>query len=83
MRARPAHPLLLASMAPPATRLAAVLAFLTAAAPAGAQAADPADGRGIDGLHLVHDGGRWWITHATWENRTPERPIPGEDLPDG
>ena len=56
--------------------------------------ADPADvgtidgivgdtGRGINGLHLVHDGERWWITHATWDNETAERPIPAEYLPDG
>lgn len=45
--------------------------------------ADGATGRGINGLHLVHDGGRWWITHATWDSETPERPIPGEYLADG
>ncbi|MGH7589708.1 MAG: hypothetical protein ACRELU_14080 [Gemmatimonadota bacterium] len=39
-------------------------------------------GRGINGLHLVHDDERWWITHATWDNETAERPIPEEYLPD-
>lgn len=39
-------------------------------------------GRGINGLHLVHDGERWWITHVTWDNETAEQPIPEEYLPD-
>jgi hypothetical protein len=43
--------------------------------------ADDATGRGINGLQLVHDGERWWITHATWDNETPDRPIPAEYLP--
>lgn len=44
--------------------------------------ADGVTGRGINGIHLVHDGQRWWITHATWDDETPERPIPEEYLPD-
>jgi len=44
--------------------------------------ADGATGRGINGLHLVHDGGRWWIIHATWENEAEGRAIPAEYLPD-
>ncbi|HKY61767.1 MAG TPA: hypothetical protein VJP59_12235 [Gemmatimonadota bacterium] len=44
--------------------------------------ADGRTGRGINGLQLVHDAGRWWITHATWDNETPDRPIPAEYLPD-
>lgn len=44
--------------------------------------ADGETGRGINGLHLLHDGDRWWITHATWDNETPEEPIPEEFLPD-
>lgn len=44
------------------------------------ETADGAAGRGINGLHLVHDGERWWITHATWDNETPELPIPPEYL---
>ena len=43
--------------------------------------ADGTTGRGINGLHLVHDGGRWWITHATWDTETADRPIPAEYLP--
>jgi hypothetical protein len=46
------------------------------------QTADGATGRGINGLHLVEDGGRWWITHATWENEAEGRRIPAEYLPD-
>lgn len=46
------------------------------------QTADGGTGRGINGLQLVHDGERWWITHATWDNETAERPIPEEYLPD-
>ncbi|MGH7563066.1 MAG: hypothetical protein ACREK5_01400 [Gemmatimonadota bacterium] len=44
--------------------------------------ADGETGRGINGLQLLHDGERWWITHATWDNETAERPIPEEYLPD-
>lgn len=44
------------------------------------ETADGATGRGINGLHLVHDGERWWITHATWDNETEDRPIPPEYL---
>ncbi len=38
-------------------------------------------GRGINSIHLWHDGSRWWITHATWEGEGPARPIPAEYLP--
>lgn len=38
-------------------------------------------GRGINGLHLFHDGTRWWITHATWDNERAADPIPDEYLP--
>lgn len=44
--------------------------------------ADGGTGRGINGLHLLHDGDRWWITHATWTNETAESPIPEDYLPD-
>ncbi|CAN5288754.1 hypothetical protein BH18GEM1_BH18GEM1_02830 [soil metagenome] len=44
--------------------------------------ADGRTGRGINGLHLLDDGERWWISHATWDNETPERPIPAKYLPD-
>ncbi len=45
--------------------------------------ADGGTGRGINGLQLVHDGERWWITHATWDNEAEGRGIPEEYLPDG
>lgn len=45
------------------------------------ETADGETGRGINSIHLWHDGQRWWITHATWDNETPERPIPPEYLP--
>jgi hypothetical protein len=44
--------------------------------------ADGRTGRGINGLQLLQDGGRWWITHATWENETEDRAIPADYLPD-
>ena len=40
-------------------------------------------GRGINSIHLFHDGDRWWITHATWDNERPDNPIPPEYLPSG
>ena len=43
--------------------------------------ADGQTGRGINGLHLFHDGSRWWITHATWDNERAADPIPAEYLP--
>jgi len=43
--------------------------------------ADGGMGRGINGLHLFHDGSRWWITHATWDNERASDPIPDEYLP--
>lgn len=45
------------------------------------ETADGQTGRGINSIHLWHDGVRWWITHATWEGETPDRPIPAEFLP--
>lgn len=44
--------------------------------------AEGATGRGINGLHLLHDGDRWWITHATWTNEAEGVPIPEDYLPD-
>lgn len=38
-------------------------------------------GRGINGIHLWHDGTRWWITHATWDAERAGNPIPPEFLP--
>ena len=38
-------------------------------------------GRGINFIHLFHDGARWWITHATWDSERADNPIPEEFLP--
>jgi hypothetical protein len=38
-------------------------------------------GRGINFIHLFHDGVRWWITHATWDSERVDNPIPVEFLP--
>ncbi len=35
-------------------------------------------GRGVNGIHLFHDGDRWWITHATWDSEREGNPIPPE-----
>lgn len=43
--------------------------------------ADGETGRGINGIHLYHDGARWWITHATWDAEREDNPIPPEYLP--
>jgi hypothetical protein len=45
------------------------------------QTADGRTGRGINSIHLWNDGGRWWITHATWEDERPDNPIAAEFLP--
>lgn len=42
---------------------------------------DGRNGRGINGIHLFHDGARWWITHATWDSEREGNPIPDEFLP--
>lgn len=42
---------------------------------------DGRSGRGINFIHLFHDGDRWWITHATWDAERPDNPIPPEFLP--
>lgn len=44
---------------------------------------DDQSGRGINGIHLFHDGARWWITHATWDSEREGQPIPEEFLPEG
>lgn len=46
------------------------------------ETADGGTGRGINSIHLWHDGNRWWITHATWDAETPQRPIPARYLPE-
>ena len=45
------------------------------------ETADGGTGRGINGIHLFHDGSRWWITHATWDGERDDNPIPSEYLP--
>lgn len=42
-------------------------------------AAQPMD-RGVNALHLVHDGQRWWIVSIYWASETPENPIPADLL---
>lgn len=42
------------------------------------EAADGQSGRGVNGIHLFHDGDRWWITHATWDDEREGNPIPPE-----
>lgn len=41
----------------------------------------PVLGRGVNSLHLVFDGARWWITHAIWDDERPNNPIPADLLP--
>jgi hypothetical protein len=41
----------------------------------------PLLGRGINSLELYNDGKRWWIASATWQDETPDNPIPKEYLP--
>lgn len=41
----------------------------------------PVLGRGVNSLHLVLDGTRWWITHAIWDDERPNNPIPADLLP--
>jgi len=47
------------------------------------ETADGERGRGINSIHLFHDGERWWITHATWDDERPDNPIPDVWLPGG
>jgi hypothetical protein len=42
---------------------------------------DGRTGRGVNGIHLAWDGERWWITHATWDQESPDNPIPPIFLP--
>lgn len=41
----------------------------------------PVLGRGVNSIHLVFDGSRWWITHAIWDDERPNNPIPADLLP--
>ncbi len=45
------------------------------------ETADGQTGRGVNSIHLYHDGARWWITHATWDSERHDNPIPPEYLP--
>lgn len=42
---------------------------------------DGRSGRGVNFIHLFHDGERWWITHATWDSERADNPIPEAFLP--
>jgi hypothetical protein len=42
---------------------------------------DGRTGRGVNGIHLAWDGARWWISHATWDQESPDNPIPEQFLP--
>ncbi len=37
--------------------------------------------RGINSLHLRHDGVRWWILSLLWAPETDEHPLPRRYLP--
>jgi len=39
--------------------------------------------RGINSVQLYHDGGRWWVLSALWDNERPGNPIPAEYLGEG
>lgn len=41
----------------------------------------PVIARGINSLQLFHDGARWWIASATWQDETGAHPIPKSYLP--
>ncbi|MEO6406779.1 MAG: hypothetical protein ABIY51_11080, partial [Ferruginibacter sp.] len=36
--------------------------------------------RGINNISLVQDKGRWYISNITWQDESPNNPIPGELL---
>jgi hypothetical protein len=44
-------------------------------------AGGPVIARGINSLQLFHDGTRWWIASATWQDESRGHPIPKEYLP--
>ena len=41
----------------------------------------PVKGRGINSVEAFFDGKRWWIASATWQDETPENPLPKAYLP--
>jgi hypothetical protein len=36
--------------------------------------------RGINSLHLIHDGRRWWVASIVWQDESAEHPIPPKYL---
>lgn len=36
--------------------------------------------RGVNYIQLAKENGRWWITNLSWQEETPENPIPAELL---
>jgi hypothetical protein len=44
-------------------------------------AGGPVIARGINRLQLFHDGTRWFIASATWQDESPQHPIPKTFLP--
>jgi hypothetical protein len=41
----------------------------------------PVGGRGVNSIHLVYDGERWWITSWMFDGRNDAPPVPAEYLP--
>ncbi len=41
----------------------------------------PVGGRGINSIHMYHDGTRWWIVDWIFDNERDDNPIPAEFLP--
>jgi hypothetical protein len=37
--------------------------------------------RGINAIHLVKDGNRWWVVNVFWDQESPEKPISAAYLP--
>lgn len=37
--------------------------------------------RGINSIHLYHDGARWWVVNVFWDSERAGNPIPGQYLP--
>ncbi len=41
----------------------------------------PVTGRGVNSVELHHDGQRWWISSAQWDEERPGNPLPKDLLP--
>ncbi len=41
----------------------------------------PVVARGVNSVNLFHDGRRWWIASAIWDEERPGNPIPPDLLP--